>query len=90
MGAAALLVWVNDHPPACSQGLRRILRAAAGTTGGIFGVHLLLLWELPLGDLGMGGQALAVYILSGLLVWLAQRVWSWLPRATPPSFLGDF
>lgn len=44
------------------------LAVAGGTTGGIYGLHMLILWLLPLDELPMGLQALTAYGVSGLLV----------------------
>ena len=45
----------------------RLLAAAGRTTGIIYGLHMLLLWLLPLDGVPMALQALAVYLASGLL-----------------------
>ena len=66
--AAAVFALVNGCPEgAFPPRARRLLAAAGRTTGVIYGLHVLLLWWLPLDGLPMVLQALTIYTISGLL-----------------------
>ena len=60
-----------------SRGARRLLRIA----GGIYGLHMLLLWELPLGTLPMLLQTLILCAASCTVVLTVQAGYRVLRRA---------
>ena len=65
--------------------VRRFLAVAAGTTGGIYGLHMLVLWRLEGMGLPLLVEALGVYLVSGVVVWAVQILgrWGWrclIPR----------
>ena len=64
-----------------SRGARRLLRIASGATGGIYGLNMLLLWELPLGTLPMLLQALILCAASCTVVLTVQAGYRALRRA---------
>ena len=64
---------------------RRVLAAAAGTTGGIYGLHMLVLWQLEGMGLPMLAEALTVYLVSGAVVWVIQRTWHFGRRCLHPA-----
>ena len=53
---------------------RRFLAAFAGTTGGIYGLHMLVLWLLEDRRLPLPVEALTVYLISAAVIWGGQRV----------------
>lgn len=59
-------------PMAIPERARRLLAAAAGTTGGIYGLHMLALWLLDGAGLPMIAEAVAAYLASGAAVWAAR------------------
>ena len=75
--SAAVFAWVQRvfGRWMLPDGLRRILAGFAGTTGGIYGLHMLALWLLAGADLPIPVEALAAYLISAAAVWALQQVW---------------
>ena len=85
--SAAVFAWVQrifgrlampDRP-------RRLLAVFAGTTGGIYGLHMLVLWLLGERNLPLPLEAAAVYFTSAAVVLVVQRLWQWGKRRLLPG-----
>ena len=74
--SAAVFAWVQRvfGRWALPDRVRRLLAGAAGTTGGIYGLHMLLLWLLTGLRLSLLVEAAGVYFLSAVLIWTVQQL----------------
>ena len=87
LASAALFAWVQRvfGRWALPDRARRLLAGAAGVTGGIYGVHVLVLRLLGDAGLPLLAEAAAVYLLSAALIWTVQRLRQLGRRAAPPG-----
>ena len=83
--SAAVFAWVQcvfgrlalpDRP-------RRVLAGLAGTTGGIYGLHMLVLWQLQGAGLPVLAEAAVVYLISAAVVWALRWLCRLGKRAAP-------
>ena len=83
--SAAIFAWVQCvfGRWALPDRIRRLLAGAAGTTGGIYGVHMLILWLLEDRALPLLAEAAVVYLFSAALIWAVQQLCRLGRRAAP-------
>ena len=83
--SAAIFAWVQRvfGRWALPDRIRRLLAGAASTTGGIYGVHMLILWLLEDRALPLLAEAAVVYLFSAALIWAVQQLCRLGRRAAP-------